>query len=278
MKLNDQEIEIQLLIEAIKLKYGYDFSGYSKASLTRRILKGLSESSCKKVSELIPLIIHDKNFFYTFALNLSVNVTSMFRDPPFYKQIRETIIPYLKTFPFIKVWSAGVASGEELYSMAILLKEEGLYDKALLYATDFNDAVLQNAEKAIYPADEIKKSTKNYQASGGKESFGDYYHADYKSVIFDRALKKNVVFANHNLVTDGVFGEMHLILCRNVLIYFNTDLQNRVLNLFDDSLCPNGFLCLGTKETLEFSDIDEFYTPVAKKQRIYQKKIVRQSK
>lgn len=272
MNPDNEDIEINLLIEAIRLKYGYDFSQYARASLTRRIKKGLSESGLEKISEMIPKIIYDRSFFDSFIPNLSINVTEMFRDTLFYKALREKVIPYLGTYTFIKIWSAGVSTGEEVYSLAILMKEEGLYDKSLIYATDFNDTVLDISKRGIYPAADIKKSTCNYQKAGGKESFGNYYHAEYDSVIFDRSLKDNIVFANHNLVTDGSFGEMNLIFCRNVLIYFNKDLQNRVLTLFSESLCHNGFLCLGSKENLEFSDVAGAFVLIDKKQRIYQKK------
>jgi len=272
MKMNDEEIEIKLLIDAIRLKTGHDFSRYAKASLFRRIKKVLSETRCKRISEMIPLIIHDGLFLNSFIASLSINVTEMFRDPSFYRVLREKVIPYLKTYPLIKVWSAGASTGEEVYSLAILLREEGIYDKSQMYATDFNDMVLEKAKKGIYPAKNLKKSTLNYQESGGRESFGNYYHAEYESAIFNRSLKENIVFANHNLVTDGSFGEMNLILCRNVLIYFNSDLQNRVLHLFNNSLCVNGFLCLGNKETLNFSDIAESFVSIARNQKIYQKK------
>lgn len=272
MNSENEDIEIKLLIEAIKLKYGYDFSRYALASLTRRIKKGLAESGFGKISELIPPLLYDKPFFNDFVQNLSVNVTEMFRNPLVYRAIREKVVPYLKTFPFVKIWSAGTATGEEVYSLAILLKEEGIYDRCLIYATDFNDTVLESAQKGIYPAANIKLSTENYQKAGGKESFGRYYHAAYNSAILDRKLKKNIVFANHNLVTDSVFGEMHFILCRNVMIYFNLELQNRVLNLFNNSLCPNGFLCLGSKESIDFSKISNKFVSIDKKMKIYQKK------
>jgi chemotaxis protein methyltransferase CheR len=270
--MNNEEIEINLLLEAIFQKYGYDFRGYAKASLTRRIQKGLADTKCSRISELIPYIIYDKKFFKGFIKNLSIHVTEMFRDPHFFLALRQSVVPYLKTFPFIKIWSAGVATGEEVYSLAILLKEEGMYDHCRIYATDFNDTVLERAKRGIYSAELIKKSTRNYQQAGGRKSFGNYYYADYDSAIFDRSLQENIVFANHNIVTDSVFGEMQLILCRNVLIYFNTELQNRVLKLFSDSLRVNGFLCLGSKETIEFSEIQNFFTQFIEGQKIYQKK------
>lgn len=270
--MDNEELEITLLIETMRQRYGYDFRGYARASLTRRIKKGMEETDYTRISELIPAIIYDRNFFVKFVRNLSVHVTEMFRDPHFFKALRKDVVPYLETFPFIKIWSAGIATGEEVYSLAILLKEEGLYDKSRIYATDFSDLVLEKAEKGIYPADIIKKSTKNYQESGGKRSFGNYYYAEYDSAIFDRSLKENIVFANHNVVTDSVFGEMNLILCRNVLIYFDTNLQNRVLQLFCDSLRPNGFLCLGSKETLEFSGVKDRFVCLTRGQKIFQKK------
>ncbi|WP_163338301.1 protein-glutamate O-methyltransferase CheR [Desulfopila sp. IMCC35008] len=267
-----EELEIDLLLEAMLKRYGYDFRGYARASLTRRIQKGLEEAQLGRISELIPYIIHDREFTKRFVRNLSVHVTEMFRDPLFFRSLRERVLPYLETFPFLKIWSAGVATGEEVYSLAILLKEERLYDRTTIYATDFSDTVLEKAEKGIYSAELIKKSTRNYQASNGKGSFGDYYYAEYKSAIFDGSLRENIVFANHNIVTDGVFGEMHLILCRNVLIYFDNKLQNRVLRLFTDSLRANGFLCLGSKETIEFSEVKDSFEHFTEGQRIYQKK------
>ena len=179
----------------------------------------------------------------------------MFRDPWFYLALREKVIPFLKTFPFINVWQAGCATGEEVYSLAIILKEEGLYERSHIYATDFNDAALEKAKTRIYPLERIKEYSINYQKAGGKQSLADYYRAQYQSVIMDTALQQNITFANHNLATDGVFGEMHLILCRNVLIYFDRDLQSRVLSLFQNSLPYNGFLCLGSKETIHFSKV-----------------------
>ncbi len=271
--MEKEDLEITLLLDAMRFQYGYDFRGYARASLARRIKKGMSEAGVDCISALIPLLIHDRKFFSIFVKNLSVHVTEMFRDPLFFRALREEVLPYLRTFPFIKIWSAGISTGEEVYSLAILLNEEGLYEKTRIYATDFNDTVLEKARSGIYPGDLIKKSTRNYQDAGGKKSFGDYYYAEYDSAIFDSSLKENIVFANHNMVTDSVFGEMHLILCRNVLIYFDTTLQNRVFQLFFDSLRTNGFLCLGSKETLEFSGVKDGFIPVAGSYKIFQKKI-----
>jgi chemotaxis protein methyltransferase CheR len=194
----------------------------------------------------------------------------MFRDPWFFMTLRKKVIPFLRTFPFINVWQAGCATGEEVYSLAILLKEEGLYDRTRIYATDFNDAALERAKTRIYPLDRIKEYSVNYQKAGGQKSLANYYRARYQSIILDAALLDNITFANHNLATDGVFAEMHLILCRNVLIYFDRNLQNRVLSIFRDSLCYNGFLCLGSKETLQFSAVQPDFVEFATKERIYQ--------
>ncbi|MBF0377201.1 MAG: protein-glutamate O-methyltransferase CheR [Desulfamplus sp.] len=270
--MDNEDIEIKLILDAIKLKHGYDFTNYAYASMKRRIKKIMEDSRFKSVSEMLPLIIHDIDFFNLFLRNISVNVTEMFRDPQFFLSIRNTVIPYLRTYPFIKIWAAGVSTGEEIYSLAIILKEEGIGDNFVLYATDFNDSVLEIAQKGIYPASEMKLNTANYQNSGGKESFAKYFHADYNSVIFDSSLRKNIVFANHNLVTDGVFGEMNMIICRNVLIYFNRTLQDYVLELFSKSLRINGFLCLGTKESIEFSTSSSLYEPIDKITRIFKKK------
>jgi len=270
--VENENIEIQLLLEAIHLKYGYDFRDYSRASVKRRILHRLNLSRLTNLSEMQHRVLYDLEFFERLLLDLSINVTEMFRDPSFYQALRKEVIPILKTYPFIKVWHAGCATGEEAYSMAILLKEEGLYERAQIYATDFNDVVLQKAKEGIYPVENIKEYTSNYQRSGGKDSFVDYYTAKHNSIIMDRSLKKNIVFANHNLETDGVFGEMNLILCRNVLIYFNKDLQNRVLKLFYDSLGRHGILCLGSKENIRFSACADRFDDLVKDAKIYRKK------
>ena len=197
----------------------------------------------------------------------------MFRDPGFYKVIREEVVPVLRTYPYIKIWHAGCSTGEEVYSFAIMLKEEKLYDRTQIYATDFNRNVLETAKKGIYNIENIKNYTANYQKSGGKSSFSDYYIAKYNSVILDQSLKSNIVFAEHNLVTDSVFAEVNMIICRNVLIYFNRTLQNRVLKLFDESLIKGGFLGLGTKETIMFSDINANYNIISEKEKVFKKKI-----
>jgi chemotaxis protein methyltransferase CheR len=195
----------------------------------------------------------------------------MFRDPLFYKSVRKEVIPILKTYPFLKIWHAGCSSGEEVYSMAILLQEEGLLEKTQIYATDFNQSILQKAKDGIYPIKYLKEYTSNYQNAGGLASFSDYYNANYDSAIFHNSLKKNIVFADHNLVFDGVFGEMNMIVCRNVLIYFDKVLQNKVIKLFKESLIPGGVLCLGSKESLKFSEQYYSFEPLFEKEKIYRK-------
>lgn len=268
-------IEIDLILEGIYNKYGYDFRNYSKAHVKRRLLNRLSASKLNSISEMQHKVLHDPKYFEILLRDLSINVTEMFRDPGFYLALRKEVIPILKTYPFFKVWHAGCATGEEVYSFAVVLKEEGIYDRAQIYATDFNHDVLDVAKKGIYPIDRIKEYTSNYQAAGGTQSFSDYYMANYNSVIYDQSLKKNLVFAQHNLVTDSVFAEVNLIICRNVLIYFNKELQNRVINLFHDSLINGGYLGLGSKETLQFTSKATKFDIVNGNEKIYKMKIVK---
>jgi chemotaxis protein methyltransferase CheR len=266
-------IEINLILDAIFNKYGYDFRNYSKAHVKRRLINRMNASKLESISHLQHRVLHEPGFFELVLRDLSINVTEMFRDPSFYLALRREVIPLLKTYPYLKIWHAGCSTGEEVYSFAIVLKEEGLYDRVQIYATDFNTNVLDIAKKGIYPINRIKDFTANYQQAGGKHSFSDYYMADYNSVIFDQSLKKNVVFAEHNLVTDSVFAEVNIIICRNVLIYFNRDLQNKVFNLFSDSLINGGFLCLGSKETLQFSSQADAFETVNIYEKLYKKRI-----
>ena len=268
----NERIELDLLLEAIYQRYHYDFKEYSRAHLKRRLMYRMRIANIESISHMQHKILYDRSFFENLLLDLSINVTEMFRDPSFYEAIRQKVIPRLKKYPFIKVWHAGCSTGEEVYSMAILLKEEELYDRTQIYATDFNTMVLKRAKDAIYPIDLIKEYTVNYQKAGGLNSFAEYYTARYNSVILDPSLKERIVFADHNLVTDGVFGEMNVILCRNVLIYFTKKLQNRVIKLFMDSLAPSGFLCLGSKESLKFSQYYPYFNTSVEKEKIYQLK------
>lgn len=271
-KLEIEDIEIDLFLEAIFRRYGYDFKNYARASVNRRVRHLLSQSQCRSITEMTERLLYDEAFFTQMALGFSITVTEMFRDPAFYKSLRENVIPFLKTFPYVKVWHAGCASGEEVYSLAILFKEEGLYDKATIYATDYNDTALDRAAKGVYSIDRIKQYSANYISAGGLSTLSDYYYADYDSVIMDSTLRKNVIFANHNLATDGVFSEMHLVFCRNVVIYFNKDLQERAYKLFEESLVFDGFLCLGAKESLEFSKVRDAFVDIDTPFRIFQKK------
>ena len=267
----NEKIEFDLILEAIYQKYGYDFRNYAKASLRRRLRYRLSQSNLKTISEMQHKLLNDKGFFDTLLLDLTINVTEMFRDPSFFKALREIVIYELKKQPFIKVWHAGCSSGEEIYSTAILLKENGMYESSLIYATDTNEMVLDKAKSGIFPIEKMKDFTVNYRKAGGIASFADYYTARYDNAIMDNSLKKNIVFSNHNLVTDSVFGEMDLIMCRNVLIYFNRELQDRVFRLFLDSLRPGGFLCLGSKETVRFSSLSGNFENVIEKERVYRR-------
>jgi chemotaxis protein methyltransferase CheR len=272
LAIDPQAIELNLLFEGIYQRYGYDFRDYGKAHAKRRILHRLALSGISSVSELQHRILYDDSFFHQLLQDLSINTTEMFRDPEFFLSVREQVIPVLKTYPFIKIWHAGCSTGEEVYSMAILLKEEGLLNRTQIYATDFNPAVLQKAREGIYPANLMKDYTRNYIKSGGKSSFSDYYNARYDSAILKKVLKENVVFADHNLVTDSVFGEMNLVMCRNTLIYFNKSLQDKVVGLFRDSLVSGGFLCLGSKESITFSPHQVSFEPVVGKWKIFRKK------
>ncbi|MDP4143822.1 MAG: protein-glutamate O-methyltransferase CheR [Bacillota bacterium] len=274
LKLTDEDIEIKLMLEGIFLKYGYDFRNYSFAHIKRRVLHkaGMSNISC--MSEMMRKVIYDKEFFYEILSEFSINVTEMFRDASFFKALRKEVMPALVTYPFIKIWHAGCSTGEEVYSMAILLKEEGLYDRCQIYATDFNENALGKAKEGIYSADSLKDFELGYKQAGGKGKFSDYYVSKRGALIFDNSLKERIVFAAHNLVTDGAFGEMNIIVCRNVLIYFNKELQNRVIKLFYDSLSYSSFLCLGSKETVKFSKYDDLFDALNEKEKIFVKKII----
>ncbi len=273
MSYNDtSELEISLLLEAVFQKYGYDFRQYSEAHIRRRIMNRMAMAGLDDVSQMQSKVLKDELFASELLQDLSITVTEMFRDSCFYRSLRENVLPVLKTYPFIKIWHAGCASGEEAYSMAIILKEEGLYDRTTIYATDFNQQALNKAKEGIFSNSLMKEYTANYQLSGGKESFSSYYTSSYDNVIMNKSLKKNIVWANHNLVTDSVFAEVNLVLCRNVLIYFDKNLQNKVQKLFYNSLINGGILCLGSKESLRFTEFYEAYTELDKKQRIFKKK------
>lgn len=262
-------LELRLLLEAIYQKYGYDFRSYSTASIKRRVRTILERSDLAGISHLQHRIIYDRSFFSDVLCDLTVQVSEMFRNPPFFLALRKKVLPILADNPFIKIWHAGCASGEEVYSTAIMLHELGLAEQTQIYATDLNHKALDQARAGIYPIKEIKRYIANYQAAGGIESFSSYYTARYDSVLLDRSLRKNIVFADHNLVTDASFGEMDLIICRNVLIYFNKTLQSRVVQLFGDSLGRGGFLCLGAKESLRFITCSHQFKSFIPKLKVY---------
>ena len=270
--MNFDNKEFKNLLESIRFIYGYDFTDYSEASVIRRIDHFMSTRKITALEQLGKMILKDENLFEEFIQEISVTVTEMFRDPVFYKSLRENVLKRLATYPFIKVWIAGCATGEEIYSIAILLQEEGLLNRSVIYATDINQKSLQVARNAVYPVENMKAYTANYQKSGGTKSFSEYYMAKYNSVLFDKSLKQNIVFAAHNLAADTSFNEFQLIICRNVLIYFNQQLQNKVIDLFYESLCPFGFLGLGNKESLLFSAKRKQFEEIDHKEKIFKKK------
>lgn len=266
-----ERIEIEMLLEAIHRHHGYDFRSYAHASLKRRLWKYIEGEGLTTISGLQEKVLHDAAAMERLLMSLSVNVTSMFRDPGFYRAFRDKVVPLLRTYPFVRIWHAGCATGEEVYSMAILLEEEGLYDRARIYATDINEVLLQKARTGIFPLEKMQEYTRNYLSAGGTRSFSAYYTAAYDGALFSPALRRNVVFAQHNLVTDRSFSEFNVILCRNVMIYFDRELQNRVHQLFYDSLPVYGVLVLGGKESVRFSAVEENYEELSAREKIYRK-------
>ena len=266
------QIELRLLIEAIYLRYSYDFRDYAGASLKRRVLQAQAQLGCATISALQERILHDPQAFMQLLQYLTIPVSEMFRDPGYFLALREQVVPMLHTYPSLKVWVAGCSTGEEVYSLAILLHEEGLLERTMIYATDINPHSLEKAEQGIFALDNLRTYTENYQKSGGKRAFSDYYSAAYDRVLFDKRLRANVTFADHSLATDSVFAETQLVSCRNVLIYFNRELQDRALGLFHDSLCHRGFLGLGSKESLDFSAYARHFEPLVRQERIFRKR------
>ena len=266
-----ERLEVELLLEAVYRHYGFDFRTYAYASLRRRVWKRIQAERLETVSDLQAAVLHDSAALERLLDDLSVNVTAMFRDPNFFLAFREKVVPMLRTYPFFRIWHAGCSTGEEVYSMAILLEEEGLYDRARVYATDMNERVLRQARAGIFPLERMQEYTDNYIKAGGRRSFSEYYTAGYDGALFHPTLLRNVVFAQHNLVTDRSFSEFNAILCRNVLIYFDKSLQTRVHRLFYDSLATFGVLALGGKETLRFSAFEDRFEPAAAAEKIYRK-------
>lgn len=254
--------EVEFLIKDVHELYGYDFSQYSRASFKRRINRICLIDKFTSYAELRYTIVNDPEYFKRFVEEITVNVTEMFRDPSFFKALRENILPQLGTYPLIRIWVAGCSTGEEAYSIAILLKEANLYHKSLIYGTDINPSVLEKARAGVFPIQQMKLYTENYILSGGKKDFSDYYTANYDSVKFDKSLQEKLILSTHNLVSDSSFNSFQLIICRNVLIYFDKGLQERVFRLFDESLENLGFLALGSKETVRFSKLDQNFHQV----------------
>lgn len=267
-----EDIEVRLFLEAIYLKYHYDFRGYAMASIKRRLFQARDHFGCRSISMLQDMVLHDEAMLGALMSYLTVQVSELFRDPAYFRAIREKVVPHLKTYPSLKVWIAGCSTGEELYSFAILFREEGLEERTLFYATDINQDSLRKAEAGVYDLDRMRLFTENHRLSGGKTSLADYYTAAYGAATFDKSLRKHVVFSDHSLVTDAVFAETQFVSCRNVLIYFNRDLQNRAVALFADSLSRKGFLGLGAKETLRFTDHHYKFDEFARDERLYQKR------
>lgn len=267
-----EDIEIRLLLEAIFQKYHYDFRGYAMASIKRRLFQARDRFGARSFSMLQDMVLHDPHMLGELLPYLTVQVSELFRDPLYFRAIREKVVPHLKTYPSLKVWIAGTSTGEELYSFAILFREEGLEDRTMFYATDINAEALKKAEAGVYELSRMKLFTENHRLSGGKSSLSDYYTAAYGAASFDKSLRKATVFSDHSLATDAVFAETHLISCRNVLIYFNRELQDRAIGLFAGSLMRKGFLGLGSKETLRFSQYADGFTEFSRDERIYQRR------
>jgi chemotaxis protein methyltransferase CheR len=265
-----QADEVQLLLNDVHTRYGYDFSAYSKASLQRRVQRLFALDNFPSFAEFRYRLQHDGPYFRRFVEEITVNVTEMLRDPSFYRTIRAEIVPVLATYPFIRIWHAGCSTGEEVYSMAIILKEAGLLDKSLLYGTDINPQVIERARKGIFPVGQMQKYSENYIHAGGVKDFSSYYTANYHLAKFDASLRGRMIFATHNLVSDSSFNAFQLILCRNVLIYFERELQTKVIRLFDSSLENFGFLALGAKESLRWTPMADRYRQVGR-EKIWRK-------
>jgi chemotaxis protein methyltransferase CheR len=266
-----ERVEIELLLEGVFRHYGFDFRSYAYASIRRRLWKRTEAEGLSSISELQARVLHDGSAMERLLLDLSVSVTAMFRDPEFYRVFREDVVPLLRTYPFIRIWHAGCSTGEEVYSTAIVLEEEGLLERTRIYATDINGAVLQQARAGIFPLNRMQEYTENYIRAGGTRSFSEYYTAKYDGALFSPSLTRNTVFSQHNLVTDRSFSEFTVIFCRNVLIYFDRELQNRVHTLFYDSLVTLGILALGSKESLRFSQYEPCYEKLHSRERLYRK-------
>lgn len=267
-----EDLEIDLLLEAIYRLSGFDFREYMRSSIQRRIHNRMNKDHITTVTGLLDKVIHEEGYVNNLINDFSINVTDMFRDPDFFYAFRKKIVPLLRDLPEIRIWHAGCSSGEEVYSMAILMEEEGLAHKTKIYGTDMNERIIAKARKGAFPLKRMQSYTKNYLQAGGTQAFSEYYSTDYQYAYFRPSLSKNIIFAQHNLVTDGSFNEFHVIICRNVIIYFTFDLQVKVFNLFNESLSQGGFLGLGNKESLKVIETTDIYKEIDVNQRLYQKK------
>lgn len=265
------DVEVKLLLEAVYLRYQHDFRDYAITSLRRRMKQAMVRFGCSSLAQLQHRLLHEPELFQQALQFFTVQLSEMFRDPPYFRALREQVVPVLRTYPSLKIWVAGCSSGEELWSLAIVLAEEGLLEQSILYGTDISPAALRTAEEGVYPLERMAAFSRNYQAAGGRASLSDHYSAAYRGALFDRRLKKQMVFADHSLSTDSVFSEVHLVSCRNVLIYFNRALQDRALGLFREALVHRGFLGLGSRETLAFSTHAATFEPWLAGQRIFRK-------
>jgi chemotaxis protein methyltransferase CheR len=270
-RLETEALELQLLLEGVYRQYGFDFREYAPASLKRRVWRRVQAEQAGTIAGLLERVLHDADVMERLLLDLSINVTSMFRDPTFYIAFREQVVPLLRTYPFTRIWIAGCSTGEEVYSLSILLHEEGIYDRTRIYATDINETVLERAREGVFPLEKMREYTENYIRAGGTRSFSEYYLAKYERALFDRALTENVVWAPHNLVQDRSFNTFNAILCRNVMIYFDRELQNRVHQLFYESLERFGMLALGHKESIRFTGVENAYEELDVRERLYRK-------
>ena len=264
-------LELDLLLEGVFRRYGYDFRDYARTSMRRRVAGIMRAEGAPTLSALQDRVLHDPAAWERFLKGISVNVSAMFRDPRFFLAFRQHAVPLLRTYPFIRIWQAGCSLGEEAYSLAIVLQEEGLYDRSLIYATDINDATLRQAREGIYPAELMQKYTQNYIQAGGQRSFSEYYTARYDYALLRPSLQQNIVFSQHNLVSDGAFNEFNVVLCRNVMIYFNRALQERTHTLLHGSLAMFGILGLGARETLRFVPQERFYEPLVAEEKLYRR-------
>lgn len=266
-----ETLELDLLLDGVARRYGYDFREYAPASLKRRVEQARRHEGARSLSALLDCILHDPDALMRFVTTMSVRVTSLFRDPHVYRYLRQSVMPLLRTYPFLRVWHAGCATGEEVYSLAILLREEGLLDRSRIYATDLSDAVLERARRGVYALEHIREQAPAYVAAGGTGNLSDHYLADDRHAIFSKHLRRRIVFSRHNLVSDGPFNEFHLIFCRNVLIYFAPQLRDRVCNLLHRSLLRPGVLVMGLRESLRFTGVTGHFQPMDEELRIYRR-------